>query len=148
MRIARTIIPKRHTWTGDPQAVAALKALLHRDAEQRRLQERIEAALQQVALCLRDYDGTDSSVQPKRFVWSLSNRHHYVNLYDLSRVLDYDNSDAVEVIFSAYMRGIFIEEDLRTLMKGKMRRWRTTHAEIPANRGHRRAGRRDERPNK
>src|SRR5438477_464368 len=98
MKKMHSVIHNGQMWTGDREAVAALEAMLQRDAERKLSipREKVQAALQEVALCLRKHDGTDSSVQLKHFLWSLWNGHHHVNLYNLSRVLDSKNSDAVE----------------------------------------------------
>jgi hypothetical protein len=74
--------------------------------------------------CLRDHD-TGSTKHLRRFLWSLWNGHHQVNLYNLGRVLDDDNGEAVAVIFTAWMRCAIGESDLREVLykSGEMDRW-------------------------
>ena len=123
-------------WSGDSEALGALERLQRQAAERKASipLETIAAALNQVAACLRNHDGTHSSVQLRRFLWSLWNGHHYVNLYNLGNVLDDVNSDAVATIFTAYMRGILTEDHLRSALEisGEMKRWNRAEAEAPA----------------
>jgi hypothetical protein len=129
---ARTLTRNGKTWTGDPEALAAFESIFKRDAERKAAipWEAVEAALTRVALCLRD-NNTDSTAQLKRFLWSLWNGDHHVNLYRLGTVLDSNNSEAVALIFSAYMLGILREEHLRWMLEksGEMHRWETARAE-------------------
>ena len=44
---------------------------------------RHEQALNQIAQCIRDCPDTGGGVQLRRFLWSLYNQHHLVNLWTL-----------------------------------------------------------------
>jgi hypothetical protein len=86
--------------------------------------QEIRSAFEQIAAVLRYHD-TDGTAQLKRFLWSLWNSSHQVNLYDLGCVLDSENSRAVATIFMAYMLCMLREEHLRWLLEqsGELRRW-------------------------
>jgi hypothetical protein len=123
-----------HTYGGHPDALNAMEASYKR-AEERKASipwKDIDHALKRVMECLRDHD-THSTVQLKRFIWCLWNGHHIVNLYNLGRPLDDDNSDAVATIFTAYMRGMLSEEHLRWVLKesGEMRRFENAEKATP-----------------
>lgn len=86
--------------------------------------EQVADALERVMVFLRDHD-TGGTAQLRKFVWSLWNGDHYVNLYRLGTVLDGSLSEAVAIILLAYMRCMLREEHLRWVLvnSGEMRRF-------------------------
>lgn len=113
-------------YEGHPEALDAMEASNKKTAERKgsvNLGE-VADALNRIVRCLKEHD-TGSTAQLKRFLWSLWNGHHQVNLYNLGRVLDDDNSDAVATVFNAYMKGLLSEDLLGKALRlsGEMGRW-------------------------
>ncbi len=79
-----------------------------------------EVALQKIADSIRynpDNPDTQSGQHLRRFIWSLFNGHHALNLWRIKDVLAPRHNAAVTEVFSSWMRG-FASEDAsrRTLM--------------------------------
>jgi hypothetical protein len=88
--------------------------------------KQIEQALICIASFLRQHHDTHAADQLRRFVWSLWNGDHYLNLCTLGRVLDASNSEAVAIVFLAYMRCMLTESHLEWVLtnSGEMSRFK------------------------
>ena len=86
---------------------------------------RHEQALTKIAACIRDCPDTGGGVQLRRFLWSLYNQHHLVNLWTLVSQLDGERSALVSEVLTAALVGNLREDDLKRalLMAGEMHRW-------------------------
>lgn len=82
-------------------------------------------ALTGIAKTIRDGPDTHSGVQLRRFLWSIYNGHHLVNLWRMTSVLDAQRSDWVAEIFRGALKGLVQEENIREALKtaGEMERW-------------------------
>ena len=89
---------------------------------------RHEQALTKTALCIRDCPDTGGGVQLRRFLWSLYNQHHLVNLWTLVSRLDSERSALVSEVLTAALVGNLKEDDIRRalLVAGEMARWDET----------------------
>ena len=89
---------------------------------------RHEQALTKIALCIRDCPDTGGGVQLRRFLWSLYNQHHLVNLWTLVSRLDSERSALVSEVLTAALVGNLKEDDIRRalLVAGEMARWDET----------------------
>ena len=85
----------------------------------------IERAMVHIAGVLRRHD-TDSTRELRLFIWSLWNGDHFINIYRLGCVLDAANSEAVGIIFLAYMRSMLCESHIEWVLveSGEMLRLR------------------------
>lgn len=95
--------------------------------------EELDAALSTITEYLRTGWSTGGGRRLRHFVWSLWNGWHLVNLFDLSRGLDGNLTDAVIILFRAAMVGALKEDHLRCLLteSGEMRRWEEARRETP-----------------
>lgn len=86
---------------------------------------RHEQALTKIAACIRDCPDTGGGVQLRRFLWSLYNQHHLVNLWTLVNQLDRERSALVSEVLNAALVGNLQENDLKRalLVAGEMDRW-------------------------
>jgi hypothetical protein len=86
---------------------------------------RHEQALTKIAACIRDCPDTGGGVQLRRFLWSLYNQHHLVNLWTLVSQLDHERSALVSEVLTAALVGNLREDDLKRalLVAGEMDRW-------------------------
>ena len=89
---------------------------------------RHEQALTKIALCIRDCPDTGGGVQLRRFLWSLYNQHHLVNLWTLVSRLDSERSALVSEVLTAALVGNLKEDDIKRalLVAGEMARWDET----------------------
>ena len=89
---------------------------------------RHEQALTKIALCIRDCPDTGGGVQLRRFLWSLYNQHHLVNLWTLVSRLDGERSALVSEVLNAALVGNLQEDDIKRalLVAGEMARWDET----------------------
>ena len=89
---------------------------------------RHEQALTKIALCIRDCPDTGGGVQLRRFLWSLYNQHHLVNLWTLVSRLDGERSALVSEVLNAALVGNLKEDDIKRalLVAGEMTRWDET----------------------
>ena len=89
---------------------------------------RHEQALTKIAACIRDCPDTGGGVQLRRFLWSLYNQHHLVNLWTLVSQLDGERSALVSEVLTAALVGNLKENDIKRalLVAGEMTRWNET----------------------
>ena len=89
---------------------------------------RHEPALTKIALCIRDCPDTGGGVQLRRFLWSLYNQHHLLNLWTLVSRLDGERSALVSEVLTAVLVGNLKEDDIKRalLVAGEMARWDET----------------------
>lgn len=95
-----------------------------------------EGALQKVTDFIRENPDTHSGQHLRRFVWSLFNGHHAINLWRLKDVLDSQNNTWVNEVFAAWMQGFVSEEALRRSLteSGEMDRWDSIRLATPEQR--------------
>ena len=89
---------------------------------------RHEQALTKIALCIRDCPDTGGGVQLRRFLWSLYNQHHLVNLWTLVSRLDSERSALANEVLTAALVGNLKEDDIKRALvaAGEMARWDET----------------------
>ena len=89
---------------------------------------RHQHALNQIAQCIRDCPDTGGGVQLRRFLWSLYNQHHLVNLWTLVSRLDGERSALVAEVLTAALVGNLKEDDIKRALvaAGEMTRWDET----------------------
>ena len=89
---------------------------------------RHEQALTKIAQCIRDCPDTGGGVQLRRFLWSLYNQHHLLNLWTLVSRLDSERSALVNEVLRAALVGNLNEDDIKRalLAAGEMVRWDQT----------------------
>lgn len=88
---------------------------------------RFQQAITEIALLIRDSSDTSGGVQLRRFLWSLYNMHHLVNLWDLASRVGGELAEPVSEIIRAALAGELREEDVKRglLLAGEMERWDT-----------------------
>lgn len=98
-------------------------------AKQRIQRQRLDDALAGIANTIRDGPDTHSGVQLRRFLWSLYNGHHVVNLWRMTCVLDSQRSDWISEIFAGAFSGPLQEDDIKHALyvAGEMERWEQVH---------------------
>lgn len=99
-------------------------------AEIQRREDRRQAAQAALAVltdAIAQHSDTHSGVHLRRFLWSLYNGHHALNLWRLKDVLDSRHNAAVVEVFTAWMQGHVTEDALRHALtsSGEMDRWDT-----------------------
>ena len=89
---------------------------------------RHEQALTKIALCIRDCPDTGGGVQLRRFLWSLYNQHHLLNLWTFVSRLDSERSSLASEVLSAALVGNLKEDNIKRalLLAGEMTRWEET----------------------
>jgi len=94
---------------------------LHPKAESARL----EKAIAEIALLIRDSPDTSGGVQLRRFLWSLYNMHHLVNLWDFASRVGGELAEPVSEIIRAALAGELREENVKQglILSGEMERW-------------------------
>lgn len=95
--------------------------------------DQLQAALATITDALTHHWSTGVGTRLRRFIWSLWNDWHLVNLFELCSGLDYLLGDAAVVIFRAQMVGALTEDHKRTVLKlsGELARWEEARAETP-----------------
>ena len=95
---------------------------------------RRELALNRIAQCIRECPDTGGGVQLRRFLWSLYNQHHLVNLWTLVSRLDPELSALVNTVLTDALVGNLKEDDIKRALvaSGEMARWEQTHPDIEA----------------
>jgi hypothetical protein len=90
---------------------------------------RHEQALTRIACAIRDNPDTGGGVQLRRFLWSLYNMHHLVNLWTLVSRLDQTYSQLVAEVLTAALVGNLKETDIKRALQfsGEMDRWDNEH---------------------
>lgn len=86
-----------------------------------------QEALRNLAGSIRENPDTHSGLHLRRFLWSLFNGHHALNLWGLKSVLDSRHNEWVAEVFTAWMEGHVSEGALRTALhdSGELDRWDT-----------------------
>ena len=89
---------------------------------------RHEQALTKIAHCIRDCPDSGGGVQLRRFLWSLYNQHHLVNLWTLVSRLDSERSALANEVLTAALVGNLQEHDIKRALvtAGEMARWDAT----------------------
>jgi hypothetical protein len=84
-----------------------------------------QPALTRIAHAIRDNPDTGGGVQLRRFLWSLYNMHHLVNLWTLVCRLDQAHSQLVAEVLTAALVGNLKESDIKRALQisGEMERW-------------------------
>ena len=86
-------------------------------------------SLRTITESIRDFPNTHSGQELRRFLWSLFNGHHVLNLWKLKQVLDSRHNQAVTEALTAWMQGHVPESSLRSALtdSGEMDRWDSAH---------------------
>ena len=86
---------------------------------------RFQQAITEIALLIRDSPDTSGGVQLRRFLWSLYNMHHLVNLWDLASRVGGELAEPVSEIIRAALAGELRETDVKQglILAGEMERW-------------------------
>ncbi len=86
-----------------------------------------QEALRNLAGSIRENPDTHCGPHLRRFLWSLFNGHHALNLWGLKSVLDSRHNEWVAEVFTAWMEGHVSEGALRTALRasGELDRWDT-----------------------
>jgi hypothetical protein len=96
-------------------------------------QRTAEEALQNLATSIRDNPDSHSGQHLRRFVWSIFNGNHALNLWRMKDVLDPQQNAWVTEVFTAWMRGFVPEASIRRALfdSGEMDRWNTVRLRAP-----------------
>jgi hypothetical protein len=96
-------------------------------------QRTAEEALQNLATSIRDNPDTHSGQHLRRFVWSIFNGNHALNLWRVKEVLDPQQNAWVTEVFTAWMQGFVPEATIRSALfdSGEMDRWDTVRLRAP-----------------
>lgn len=89
---------------------------------------RFEQAIAEIAMLIRESPDTSGGVQLRRFLWSLYNMHHTVNLWDFASRVGSELAEPVSEIIRAALAGELREDDVKKglLLAGEMERWDST----------------------
>lgn len=107
------------------------------ELDQRAARQRTaEEALKNIATSIRENPDTHSGQHLRRFVWSIWNGHHALNLWRMKDVLDSNNRTAVQEVFTAWFDGHLGEDAIREALfaSGEMDRWDTVRLRAPEQR--------------
>lgn len=93
----------------------------------------LQAALATITDALTHHWSTGGGTRLRRFIWSLWNEWHLVNLFHLCSGLDHTLGDAVLVVFRAEMVGALTDDHKRAVLKnsGEFARWEEVRASTP-----------------
>ena len=93
-------------------------------------------ALGIIAESIAQHPDTHSGQHLRRFVWSIWNGHHALNLWRMKDVLDSNNREAVREVFNAWMDGYVSDGAIREALfaSGEMDRWDTVRLHAPEQR--------------
>ena len=97
---------------------------------------RAVAALGTIAESIDRHSDTHSGQHLRRFVWSVWNGRHALNLWRMKDVLDSRNREAVHEVLTAWMDGYLGEDAIRDALftSGEMDRWDTVRLRAPEQR--------------
>ncbi|HAB17139.1 MAG TPA: hypothetical protein PLX89_23300 [Verrucomicrobiota bacterium] len=84
-----------------------------KNEEQALAQRKLHVALTGIAEAIREGAETHSGAELRKFLWSLFNGHHEVNLWRFRSNLDSRRSAWVVEVFAAAMNGTLRDDDLR-----------------------------------
>ena len=84
-----------------------------------------EQAIGRIAFLIRESPDTSGGVQLRRFLWSLYNMHHLVNLWELASRLSGEPAELVITVLRAALLGELNENDVKRglLVSGETERW-------------------------
>lgn len=87
-----------------------------------------ERAISQLARLIKDSPDTSGGVQLRKFLWSLYNMHHAVNLWTFASRIGEDLAEPVADILRAALAGELQESDVKRglLLAGEFGRWDAT----------------------
>jgi len=90
-------------------------------------------ALQSLATSIRENPDTHSGQHLRRFVWSIFNGNHALNLWRMKDVLEPQQNVWVTEVFTAWMQGFVPEASIRSALfeSGEMDRWDTVRLRAP-----------------
>ena len=95
--------------------LAAPSFLSQAELDQRAARQRTaEDALQNLATSIRDNPDTHSGQHVRRFVWSIFNGNHAINLRRMKDVLDPQQNAQLTEVFTAWMQGFVPEATIRS----------------------------------
>lgn len=96
-------------------------------AKEQAERQSLERALTGIANTIRDNPDTGGGVQLRRFLWSLYNQHHLVNLWQMTAVMDSTRAAWVAEVCTGALVGALKEDDIKRalLVAGEMQRWDT-----------------------
>jgi hypothetical protein len=133
---AQTVMQSHEHTDGDQQGALDELARHMRAVQERRdsvTDEALQAALTTITDALTHHWSTGGGTRLRRFIWSLWNDWHLVNLYYLCSGLDYTLGDAVLVVFRAQMVGALTEDHKRAVLEksGEFARREEARSETP-----------------
>ncbi len=114
--------------------LAAPSFLSQTELDRRASRQRTAAeALQNLATSIREHPDAHSGQHLRRFVWSIFNGNHALNLWRMKDVLDGEQNAWVTEVFTAWMQGFVPEATIRTALldSGEMDRWDTVRLRAP-----------------
>ena len=93
--------------------------------QERAEKKNVDRALAGIAHTIREGPDTGGGVQLRRFLWSLYNMHHVVNLWRLMAELDNERAGWVTEVFAGALAGLVKESDLKCALQnaGEIERW-------------------------
>jgi hypothetical protein len=96
-------------------------------------QRTAEEALQNLATSIRDNPDSHGGQHLRRFVWSIFNGNHALNLWRMKDVLDPQQNEWAIEVFTAWMQGFVPEASIRRALfdSGEMDRWDTVRLRAP-----------------
>ena len=99
-------------------------------AQERAEKKSEDRALAGIALTIKEGPDTGGGMQLRRFLWSLYNMHHLVNLWRLTTELDHERSGWVAEVFAGSLSGLVKDKDLKRTLQaaGEMERWDKEHS--------------------
>ena len=99
-------------------------------------QRHAEDALGDIANAIREDADCPAGQQLRRFVWSIYNQHHAVNLWRMNDELSPQQKGWVAVVMTAWMDGQVPDDAIRSALtdSGEMDRWDTVRLRPPQQR--------------
>jgi len=99
-------------------------------------QSHAEDALGNIANAIHEDPDSPAGQQLRRFVWSIFNQHHAVNLWRTKDELGPQQKGWVAVVVAAWMEGHVSEDAIRSALmdSGEMDRWDTVRLRTPEQR--------------
>lgn len=99
-------------------------------AQERAEKQSVDRALAGIARTIKEGPDTGGGVQLRRFLWSLYNMHHLVNLWRLTAELDQERSGWVAEVLAGALSGLVKDKDLKRTLQaaGEMERWDREHS--------------------
>jgi hypothetical protein len=87
-------------------------------------------SLDRLATFIKENPDTSGGVQLRRFLWSLYNMHHVVNLWNLASRLSGEPARCVSDVLESALNGDLSEDQIKVALtsSGEMERWEETFA--------------------